>query len=100
MQINNEINWVLGEFILNTLGYIVVCSGIFIFLPLSLYGLYKHIKTYGIKERIRGNHMFKGEKPLLILLFEVTALILGIYIMLIDGMIFEYLKNASLFLNS
>lgn len=100
MQINNETNWVLGEFLLNTLGYSVVSITIFLLLPISLYKLFKHIKQYGREKRINYNHIFKGEKPLLILLFESTLLIVGSYFLIIEGKLFEYIKNVTIFLNS
>ena len=88
------------DFVLQTLGFIFVIGGILIIIPFHIYGIYKHIKKYGIHERIKGNHMFKGEKPIPILLFELTILIGGSYFMFIGGNLYYYIDNVIRFFNN
>ena len=90
----------LIDFILITVGYIFVSSAIFIFIPFSLYRVFIHIKLYGVKVKLKDNHIFKGENPILISVFEIILIAGGIYFLLFEGKLFRYIDNASQFLNS
>jgi|GEM_PF-4959203 len=65
-----------------------------------LYDIFKHIKKYGIKEKLNSNHILKGSNPIFALFVTVFSLIAGISFLILDGKLMEYLDNATKYLNS
>lgn len=98
--INSEITWTLIDFILNSLGYGFILFGMFILTPYILYDIFKHIKKYGIKEKLKSNNALKGSNPIFALFVTTFSLMGGISFFILDGKLMEYLDNATKYLNN